>query len=357
MAQPRVSGVPGNVHHVTTPEPIRVPTPYYGGKAKLAATIAAALPPHRHYVEACAGSLAVLLAKSPSPQETVNDLDARLMTFWRVLRERPADLERVCALTPHSRSERELALDIQPDQLDELETARRVFVALTQGRSATLARTGWRNQVAPSHPMPLALAKYAGRLGPAAARIARVSLECRDATEMVTAYGVESSTLIYVDPPYEQHDPSGRLMRKWNYGVEMPSAAHGELIDAVLAAESMVIVSGYGGGRWDKALAHWHRYELETHTAQGGTGAPRGSARTEVLWANTPLSGLDVSVQSPGESPGGRTETPPLRCPVCTRLLRQPKTGRKRQWCSDACRVRHYRERRAAAAPAIREVD
>ncbi|WP_068982467.1 DNA adenine methylase [Tsukamurella pseudospumae] len=342
---------------MTTPEPIRVPTPYYGGKAKLATRIAASFPAHRHYVEACAGSLAVLLAKQPSEQETVNDADRRLMVFWKVLRERPAELERACALTPHSRAERELALTIDPDQLDELETARRVFVALTQGRSATLARTGWRNQVAPSHPMPLALAKYAARLGPAAARIAGVSLECRDAVEMVQAYGVEQSTLIYVDPPYEQHSPTGDLMRKWNYGMEMASAAHTELIDAVLAAESMVVVSGYGGGRWDEALARWHRYELETHTAQGGSTAPRGSARTEVLWSNTPLIGLGVSEQRPGDSPGGRTETPPLRCPVCTRLLRQPRTGRRRRWCSDACRVRHYRASRAVADPSVPDGD
>lgn len=339
------------------PSAIPAPTPYYGGKAKLAARIAASLPPHRHYVEACAGSLAVLLAKSPAEQETVNDLDRRLMTFWKVLRERPQELERACALTPHSRSERELALDIDPDVLDELEVARRVFVALTQGRSATLARTGWRNQVAPSHPMPLALAKYAGRLGPAAARIANVSLECRDAVEMIAAYGTEPTSLIYVDPPYEQHSPDGALMRKWNYGVEMPSASHTALIDAVLAAEAMVVVSGYGGGRWDSALAHWHRYTLETHTAQGGSTAPRGHSRTEVLWSNTPLIGLDVSEQPRADSRGGRTETPPLRCPVCTRLLRQPKTGRRRRWCSDACRVRHYRERRAAGDHAIRAVD
>lgn len=342
---------------MTTPDVVLVPTPYYGGKAKLAARIAVALPAHRHYVEACAGSLAVLLAKQPAEQETVNDADRRLMTFWRVLRERPAELERACALTPHSRAERELALTIDPDTLPELEVARRVFVALTQGRSATLARTGWRNQVAPSHPMPLALAKYAGRLGPAAARIAQVSLECRDATEMVTAYGTEPTSLIYVDPPYEQHSPDGELMRKWNYGTEMPSAAHGDLIDAVLAADAMIVVSGYGGGRWDSALAHWHRYELETHTAQGGSDAPRGHSRTEVLWSNTELIGLDVSVQPPGKEQGGRTETPPLRCPVCTRLLRQPRTGRRRRWCSDACRVRHYRASRAAADHAVRTVD
>ncbi|WP_428950529.1 hypothetical protein [Streptomyces sp. cg35] len=32
----------------------------------------------------------------------VNDLDGELMTFRRVLRDRPAELLRACKLTPHS---------------------------------------------------------------------------------------------------------------------------------------------------------------------------------------------------------------------------------------------------------------
>jgi hypothetical protein len=44
------------------------PLAYYGGKTRLAAKIAALLPPHEHYVEPFAGSLAVLLARSPRPR-------------------------------------------------------------------------------------------------------------------------------------------------------------------------------------------------------------------------------------------------------------------------------------------------
>ncbi|MFE3058088.1 hypothetical protein [Nocardia sp. NPDC059239] len=48
----------------------------------------------------------MLLAKPAARMETVNDIDGDPMTFWRVLRDRPADLARVCALTPHSRAEK-----------------------------------------------------------------------------------------------------------------------------------------------------------------------------------------------------------------------------------------------------------
>ena len=118
---------------------------YYGGEARLAEQIAAMFPPHSCYVEACAGSLAVLLAKAPARMEIANDLDGLLMTFWKVLRDNPAELERVCAATPHVRGEHQAALDLRDPDITELERARRVWVVLTQGRSGALRAAGWRH--------------------------------------------------------------------------------------------------------------------------------------------------------------------------------------------------------------------
>ena len=116
---------------------LKPPFTYFGGKTINAGRIAALLPAHGHYVEPYCGSLAVLLAKSRSGMETVNDLDRALITFWRVLRERPAELARRCALTPHSLAEFRDAEDVDAAG-DELETARRIWIRLTQGRAGTL---------------------------------------------------------------------------------------------------------------------------------------------------------------------------------------------------------------------------
>ncbi|MBN7491644.1 DNA adenine methylase, partial [Mycobacteroides abscessus subsp. abscessus] len=260
--------------------------PYFGGKAWLAPRLASALPPHKHYIEVCGGSLAVLLAKRRSRQETVNDLDAVLMTFWRVLRDRPDDLERVCSLTPHSRAERALAQEIS-SELDELEVARRVFVALTQGRSGSLTRTGWRHDLRPvSTPMPVTLQRYAGRMAMASRRIQRVSLECRPAVELVEAYGGDRNTLLYVDPPYIV---DRGIRRGGEYRVEMRSdRAHRELLEACLSCDASVVVSGYSSALYDGMLGDWYRYEIPMLTSQG-SGDGR---RVEIVWSNRPLEGV-----------------------------------------------------------------
>ncbi|SHZ79623.1 D12 class N6 adenine-specific DNA methyltransferase [Mycobacteroides abscessus subsp. abscessus] len=295
------------------------------------------LPAHKHYVEVCGGSLAVLLAKKPSRQETVNDLDGYLMTFWRVLRDRPDDLERVCSLIPHSRAERAMAQEISSD-LDELEVARRVFVALTQGRSGSLTRTGWRHDLRPvSTPMPVTLQRYAGRIGQAAKRIQRVSLECRPAVELVQAYGGDRGTLLYVDPPYVVDKG---IRRGGEYRVEMRSdAGHRELLEACLSADAAVVVSGYGSELYDGMLDGWYRWEIPMITSQG-SGDGR---RVEVVWSNRALEGLGEARHFVTEDESGDEMA---RCPGCAAVLRQPGRGRRKVWCSAACRTAAWRVRR-----------
>jgi len=264
---------------------VKPPLAYYGAKVTIGPQIAALLPAHEHYVEPYAGSLAVLLAKRPSRMETVNDLDGDLMTFWRVLRDRPAELERACALTPHSRAEHLEAYEPVPaDHADrELEVARRVWVLLSQGRGGTLRRTGWRFYVNPAGSntsMPGYLEAYRVRMAAAAERLSAVSLESRPALELITAYGAQPEVLLYVDPPY-----LGSL-RSRNYRLEMGGEAeHLELAAALNDCAAAVVLSGYASDLYLEAYAGWHRHEIRTATGQ----ANQWSARTEVLWSNRPL--------------------------------------------------------------------
>ncbi|WP_055477653.1 DNA adenine methylase [Sphaerimonospora mesophila] len=275
---------------------MKPPIPYYGSKQTLGPDIARLLPAHEHYVEPYAGSLAVLLAKRPSRMETVNDIDQDLMVFWRVLRENPLELERLCALTPHSRAEFEAVKDVDLEALPDLERARLVWVRLTQGRAGTLRQTGWRHFQDPagsSSGMPRYLAGYVSRLAPVAERLSCVSLECRPALEVLDAYGRHPGVLLYVDPPYLGST------RARNYRHEMGGEAeHRELAKHLEACRATVVLSGYHSPLYDELYDGWHRMEIEAHTGQ----ANDWQRRTEVLWSNRPFPNITPSLFDLGEA-------------------------------------------------------
>lgn len=278
---------------------MKPPFTYFGGKLLIADQIAGLLPAHEHYIEPFAGSLAVLMAKPPAKMETVNDLSGDLMNFWRVLRDRPADLERVCALTPHSRAEYLAAYQVAAD---ELERARRTWVMLTQGRGGRMTTSsGWRRygdpRGRPHSSMPDYLEAYVGRMAPAAARLRSVSLECLPALDVIDRYGKHDACLIYADPPYL------RSTRKWDngpaYAHELRTEAeHRELAGALLAARAAVVLSGYHSPLYDELYGGWWRAEIRSHTSNSAGD----KHRTEVLWSNRPFPTMQATLYDVSEA-------------------------------------------------------
>ncbi|AMU39220.1 DNA methyltransferase [Mycobacteroides abscessus] len=267
------------------------PLAYFGGKTRLADKIAGLLPAHEHYVEPFAGGLSVLLAKKPSRMETVNDLDGLLMTFWRALRNQPEQLARLCALTPHARTEHALTRGADLENLDDIEVARLVWVQITQSRGGTMrSSTGWRSYINPganSTGMPGYLSAYVDRMAAAAERLHHVSLESRPALEIIEKYGAHAKCCLYVDPPYlgdTRSSPGGGN----GYRIDMPThAEHVELVCALTGCHASVVLSGYPSELYDGMLRDWDRIEIPHMTGQGN-GANQG--RTEVIWSNRPIT-------------------------------------------------------------------
>lgn len=307
------------------------PVPYFGAKGKMAPLIAALLPRHRHYVEVFGGSLAVLFAKPPSYMETVNDLDAQLMTFWRVVRDRFEEFEWACATTPHARDEmklhpsivdgldartRDVLLEVHAyaeelrerynlldsttttlvDKLQDLhdrlsttdtdlEVARRVWSRLIQGRMGKMdgGPSNWRYRVDTSvGPIQGYLRRGLDRLHPAAKRLWGVSIENLPALDVIEKYGGSGDVCLYVDPPYL----GGTRDNDSVYRYEMASAEeHTELARALSEVDAAVVVSGYRSELYDSLYSGWYVEEWPTSTTQGGAG----KATCEVLWANRPL--------------------------------------------------------------------
>ena len=272
----------------------RPPFPYFGGKQRIAERIVSLFPEHGHYVEPYCGGLSVLMAKPAAQLETVNDIDGDIMTFWRVLRDRPDEMERACALTPHSRAESLLSKD--REGLDDIERARRVWVALTQRRGGQLLHTGFRYNIDPKG-TSLSLVKYLDgyvkRMEPAVQRLRNVTLESRPALEVIEAYGKFAGALLYVDPPYPA-DVRGTTNA---YRHEMKKETeHRDMADALKACNAAVILSGYASPLYDELFPDWYQVKISAYTGQGNTNA-EGSARTEVLWSNRELNDPALDTQ------------------------------------------------------------
>ena len=115
---------------------MKAPFPWFGGKARAADLIWSRFGDVENYIEPFAGSLAVLLARphwpfvGPARTETVNDIDAYVVNFWRALE---ADPEAVTAYADnpvnecdlharhawlHRQAERVEALKVDPDWYD-----------------------------------------------------------------------------------------------------------------------------------------------------------------------------------------------------------------------------------------------
>lgn len=81
-------------------ENLQAPFPYFGGKARVADVVWAALGDVKHYIEPFFGSGAVLLARPGYDQsrhiETICDADGYICNVWRSLQSAPKEVARVC---------------------------------------------------------------------------------------------------------------------------------------------------------------------------------------------------------------------------------------------------------------------
>ena len=269
---------------------VKPPFAYYGGKTTLAPKIAALLPEHDHYIEPFAGSLAVLLAKEGATWETVNDLDDLLVNFWRVLRDRPQELAHVATLTPHSRTEYAKSCEDISLIDDDLERARLTWVRITQGRKNSTrpgAASHWRygQSASKGHSWPSYLSAYAARMSAVADRMKNVSIENRDAIELVEEYGQHAGNCLYVDPPYAAET----RVSLSQYRLEAAGEDfHQRLAAALNDCSASVVLSGYASDAYADLYPGWHSIEMKAPPSLGG------GARTEVLWSNRPIGEPDL---------------------------------------------------------------
>lgn len=281
---------------------MKPPVAYFGGKSRLAPWIVSLLPPHRVYVEPFCGSAAVLFAKPPSTHEILNDAYGDVVCFFRVLRDRPEDLELACRLTPYARDEYDAA-DLDDESIDELERARRWWVRSSQsfGQMAKVG-TGWSTSIQRGSNNARSVRNRLDRFTEAAERLGSVTIENRCALEIVAAYD-DPRGVMYCDPPYLGSTRSAVRdhRRRGDYAHEfLGDDEHRALAEVLGAARATVLVSGYPSELYEKLYAGWWRAERRVlcRVSNGRTG--QNFHRTEVLWSNRPIDEGRLSFAAEG---------------------------------------------------------
>jgi len=256
---------------------------WYGGKFSHLNWLLPLLPYTQHYCEPFGGSAAVLLNREPSPVETYNDLDGEVVNFFRVLREHTEELTKAIALTPFSLEEFASAVSERPEQLSELERARRFFVRARQVRTG-LAQTAsvgrWAHcRLTSRAGMSGSVSRWLGStegLPAIAERLLRVQMENRPAIDVIERYDSEG-TLFYCDPPYP-HETRGDSRA---YEFEMTSEEHIELGRVLSQVKGKVAISSYRCELMDELYKGWRCTEAPEKNCHSVK-----KPRREALWMN-----------------------------------------------------------------------
>lgn len=302
--------------------PIKAPFPWFGGKAKVAHHVWAALGDVPNYVEPFFGSGAVFLSR-PHPHRlaTINDADGYVANFWRAL---AADPECVARMADYPVSENDLharhswlvarkdalkeRLDADPAYYDPKIAAWWVW-----GLCCWIG-SSWCNTDGPWHVVDGRLIKTDGDAGQGihrklphlgnagqgihrqldslvdyfhqlAARLAVARVCCGDWARVcgpspTTKLGL---TGVFFDPPYSHAERNAGL-----YAVETDCAQ--DVLAYCLARGDdpllRIVLAGYTGEHDALEARGWTRLNWKARGGYGsqGQGSGRANASREVLW-------------------------------------------------------------------------
>ncbi len=276
---------------------LRSPIKMIGGKGVLRRRILPFFPPHTTYVEPFGGGANLLLIKTQSAVEVYNDVDPRFVSLFRCIVDPDlrAQLLLRLELTPYSRQERLESKDQCPKEDDPVERASMFFVDSRQSLGGMLDRSSWglvTNSSVRGMAQPINAYVGAMKMIPRIAeRLRRVEFYNKDWSYVVTKFDAPD-TLLYLDPPY----PKETRRDGW-FNFEMETKDHEKLVDVLLAAKSMVVLSGYPNDVYTRLTdAGWECVKFNRscnaaartkHTQLQGTGVVRAfQKRVECLWIN-----------------------------------------------------------------------
>lgn len=263
-----------------------MPTPitYWGGKQSLAPLIVSLIPDHQTYVEPFFGGGAVFFSKKKSNVEIVNDLNRRVVNFYRQAKSNFTALQKRVSETLHSRADYRDALLMyeNPHLFSDLDLAWAFFVCCNQGFSGKIGTWGYGTKSPASEKrVKNDRLQFVEEIRE---RLEQVQIENTDALRVIQ-FRDREETFFYLDPPYHnanQGHYSGYSADDFEALLTACSKMQGKFLLSSYPSDLLAEYTAANG---------WHTIEKEMLLA---TSAKRGK-KVEVLTANYRLEPTENS--------------------------------------------------------------
>jgi len=172
---------------------------YVGGKSLLAPKIIPRIPPHHCYCEVFAGAAWVLFRKEESPVEIINDINADLVTLYRVVKNHLDEFISYLRWLLAARDEFERFKKEDPQTLTDIQRAVRFYYLLKAGFASRIKNPAFSISV--MERSNFNLLRIEEELSMVHLRLARVYVENMDYQEFIPRFD-RPETFFYLDPPY-----------------------------------------------------------------------------------------------------------------------------------------------------------
>ena len=241
--------------------------------------IASKLPQETNvsYIEPFAGMLGVLLQRPKCNVEIANDLNGRVVNWWRMVQDERSGLEHALKHTPWSeRRYNEAWAQLDDDDPLTRAVAFSVVVMCGQQHGDDDIGTGFVvHAYTKKRGGANGLTKVGRRIERLRERVENVQLYERPAIDILRKMEPLESAVIYCDPPY-------RTANTHAYAVVQHDIE--EMVESLKAQRGRVAISGYGD-EWD--MLGWQRQEYPVRiNILGGVSSMQVGWRQEVLWTN-----------------------------------------------------------------------
>jgi DNA adenine methylase len=238
---------------------MQTPVTYYGGKQTMLKHIRPLVPAHTLYCEPFAGGAALFFDKEPAKVNVINDLNAELITFYRVVATRPKEFCDAVMQTLHSREQHVQAWHIYNHSsfYSDAWRAWAVWVLSKQGFGGQLSSSFGFDRSAGKRPKKVMNAKSIVSDDELKKRIENATVECDDALTVIRRFDCPDA-FHFIDPPYV-----GSCMG--HYAGMFNEQNLCELLDlcAVLKGKFMLTMFPHDTIRSYAARYGWHIHAVE----------------------------------------------------------------------------------------------